>query len=143
MLKLALLSVPFALACLGGCVFGSEDTASPNAASGSAFSPGCSEKSPRILALDMHPSATLAATGEYVLTGTLRASCSAVSIDARSEYSSTSDFRWAATPGADGAVPITMRFAASKKGSSLAYDFTVRDASNAASSSLRQTFSLE
>jgi len=91
----------------------------------------------------MPPSATLGASGDYELTGTLRASCSAVVVEAHTLLSPERTFRFA-PPEPSGNAQVTLRFAASDKGKVIPYSVTVYAANgNESSPPLDESVSLE
>jgi hypothetical protein len=135
---------------LQGCFFGDDDvhrsssgTSGAGGFTGTSSAPACSESRPQILALDMQPSATVGAAGDYEITGTIRSSCSAVTIEAH-VLEPDGYVRWAASSGASAETKLSLRFAASQKGDVVQYEISTYDArGNESWPPLRQSVTLE
>ena len=77
------------------------------------------------------------------MKGTIRYSCSGVSVQAH-VFSPDGYVRWAPTPKANEPAPLSLRFAASQKGTIVEYEVSVFDAAgNQSWPPLRQSVSLE
>ena len=135
-----------------GCFFGDDEAVhrSPPGGSGgssssaaNAPSSACTESEPQILALDMQPSATLASAGDYEISGTIRYTCSGVTVQAH-VLDPDGYVRWAATPGSAAPMNLSLRFAASQKGQVVQYEVSVFDSrGNQSWPPLRQSVTLE
>lgn len=110
----------------------------------SAPPPACSETRPLILALNMEPSARIGSTGDYEVKGTIRYSCSGVSVEAHVLSADGRVLRWSPGPSENQPANISLRFAASQKGTTVTYEVGVFDAMGRESwPPLRQSASLE
>jgi hypothetical protein len=130
---------------LEACFIGDDDARSstPPPSHPSSSAPSCGESRPEILALDMNPSATIGPAGDYELEGTIVVSCSAVFIDAH-VLSPEGHVRFTAAPGNKASMSISLRFAASQKGTTPSYEISVFDTrGNQSWPPLRQSVSLE
>jgi hypothetical protein len=152
---LGLIVIVGSLGCIQGCFFGDDDAVhrSPPSSSGSgsgsgngtASAPGsaCTESRPQILALDMQPSATVGSQGDYEISGTIRYSCSGVTVQAH-VYDPDGYVRWAPSPAGGAPATLSLRFAASQKGQTVQYEVSVFDAlGNQSWPPLRQSVTLE
>jgi hypothetical protein len=135
----------FALASLEACFLSDDDgrRAPSSSQSGTPGLSSCTEGSPQILALDMQPSASLNSVGDYEITGTIRYSCSGVSVQAH-VFTPAGFVRWAPSERPGDPATLSLRFAASEKGQTITYEVTVLDAKGAQSwPPLRQSVALE
>jgi hypothetical protein len=139
----------FAVVSLEACLLTDDGRRAPSPSSSSSRDPSapglssCTEGSPQILALDMQPSASLNSAGDYEITGTIRYSCSGVSVQAH-VLTPEGFVRWAPSERPGDPATLSLRFAASEKGQSITYEVTVLDAKGAQSSPpLRQSVALE
>jgi hypothetical protein len=97
-----------------------------------------------IVGLDMPPSATIGASGDYEVTGRIRyTGCNVVTRSVQLDHGGES--RSAPEPAdADGYEPLTIRFAASEQGHDEGYEVVVYDARGQESwPPLRQSVHLE
>jgi hypothetical protein len=137
----------FALASLQACFLddgrrGPSSSSEPSQPSAPGLS-SCTEGTPQILALDMQPSASLNSAGDYEISGTIRYSCSGVSVQAH-VLTPEAFVRWAPSERPGDPATISLRFAASEKGHTITYEVTVLDAKGTPSSPpLRQAVALE
>jgi hypothetical protein len=141
------LTLAFALLSLPACFLDDDSTTHSSPSSSTrAFpsAPSCDETRPQILGLDMAPSAQISSEGDYDITGTIRYSCSGVSVQAH-VFSPDGVVRWAPSPNATGApATLSLRFAGSQKGQTVQYEITVLDADgNESYPPLRQSAALE
>lgn len=120
----------FALGSLPACFLGDDDStthssASPSTRSG-APAPPCAASRPQILGLDMAPSAQISSAGDYEIVGTIRYSCSGVSVQAH-VLSPDGYVRWAPEPSSTPGEParLSLRFAGSQKGQTVQYEISV------------------
>ena len=128
---------------LPGCFIGDDETthSSPSSSRPIGSAPSCAESRPQILGLDMAPSAQISSAGDYEIKGTIRYSCSGVTVQAH-VLSPDGYVRWA--PSASANAPLSLRFAGSRKGQTVQYEISVLDASgNESSPPLRQSAALE
>lgn len=126
-----------AVGSLQGCFLGDDDRApAPQPSS-------CAESRPQIFALDMSPSGVVGTSGDYEVAGTIRYSCSVVSVQAH-VLSNDANVRWAPDPSGKESQNLSLRFAGSLKGHTVQYEVSVFDAQgNQSSPSLRESVSLE
>ena len=135
----------FALAALAGCFIGDDDTthSSPPSSRPLGSAPPCAESRPQLLGLDMNPSAQISSAGDYEIKGTIRYSCSGVTVQAH-VLSPDGYVRWAPSPSASANAPLSLRLAGSLKGQTVQYEISVFDASgNESWPRLRQSAALE
>lgn len=91
----------------------------------------------------MQPSASLNSAGDYEITGTIRYSCSGVSVQAH-VFTPEGFVRWAPSERPGDPATLSLRFAASEKGQTITYEVIVLDAKGSQSwPPLRQSVTLE
>ncbi len=91
----------------------------------------------------MQPSASVGAAGDYEISGTIRSSCSAVTVEAH-VFNPDGYVRWATSPSASAETKLSLRFAASQKGDVVQYEISTYDArGNESWPPLRQSVTLE
>ena len=137
----------FALSTLQACFLTDDGRRAPSSSSSTSSSPpafsSCTEGTPQILALDMQPSASLSSAGDYEITGTIRYSCSGVTVQAH-VFTPEAFVRWAPAGPAGDPATLSLRFAASQKGQTVTYEVVVLDAKGTESwPPLRQSVALE
>lgn len=139
------------LGTLSGCFLddgrrSSSSSSSPPPASGGQAAPppsACSEGRPQILALDMSPSGVVGTSGDYEVTGTIRYSCSVVSVQAH-VLSNDANVRWAPDADRSDGQTLSLRLPGSLKGQTVQYEVSVFDSlGNQSWPPLRQSASLE
>jgi hypothetical protein len=134
------------LGSLQACFLADSDSRSPAPspeAHPSTPPSSCSESRPQVLALDMQPSAGIGSEGDYEVKGTIRYSCSGVTVQAH-VLSPDGYVRWAPAPSATEPAALSLRFAGSQKGQTVQYEVSVLDSlGNESYPPLRQSVSLE
>ncbi len=91
----------------------------------------------------MAPSAQISSAGDYEIKGTIRYSCSGVTVQAH-VFSPDGYVRWAPSPSTSANAPLSLRFAGSQKGQTVQYEISVLDAAGSESwPPLRQSATLE